>query len=62
MRGLPVPVMGIWLRRSGDHVIVSVETEDGKDVEVIREWFDGSFSHNVTEHGIRARLAKTEDK
>lgn len=52
-RGPAVPVKGVWLRRSGDHVIVSVEAEDGRDIEVIREWWDGSFSHNISEHGLR---------
>lgn len=52
-RGNPVEVMGIWLRRDGDHVIVSAETKDGKDVVLIREWLDSQFSHNISEHGIK---------
>ncbi len=55
-RGAPVEVMGIWLRREGDDISVSVATEDGKTVEVIREHFDGPISHNVSEHGIRSRI------
>jgi hypothetical protein len=56
-RGPAVPVKGIWLYRSGDHVIVSAEDEHGNNVELIREWFDGPFSHNISEHGIAGRFA-----
>ncbi len=56
-RGRAVPVMGIWLRRIGDYVIVSAEDADGNDVELIREWHDGSFSHSISEHGIAGRFA-----
>ena len=58
-RGAPVEVMGIWLRREGDYITVSVETEDGKTVEVIREHADGPISHNVSEHGIRQRIGES---
>lgn len=34
----------VWLRREGDYVIVAVEV-DGKWHDVIREWWDSSFSH-----------------
>lgn len=57
-RGEPVKVKGIWLKRLGPHVIVSIETEDGREVEVIREWCDASFSHNVSEHGLRDLIEK----
>lgn len=60
-RGAPVEVMGIWLRREGDHLIVSVEDQNGRNVEVIREFAEGPISHNVSEHGIRARLTGTVD-
>jgi hypothetical protein len=58
-RGPAVPVKGVWLRRLGDHVIVSIEAEDGRDIEVIREWHDGNFSHNISEHGLRALIDGT---
>lgn len=59
-RGEPVPVMGIWLRREGNHVVVLAEDTNGNSVEVIREWHDGQFSHNITEHGIRSRFEKAQ--
>lgn len=34
----------VWLRREGDHAIVLVEV-DGEWREVIRERYDGQFSH-----------------
>jgi spermidine synthase len=34
----------IWLRREGDHAIVSVEI-DGQWIEVIREFIPSPFSH-----------------
>lgn len=57
-RGEPVLVMGIWLRREGDHVVVLAEDTQGNSIEVIREWYDGAFSHNVSEHGIRGCFEK----
>lgn len=50
-----VVVTGIHLFRLGDYVVVRAEV-DGKWVEVIRERFDGSFSHIVEPGGIRAAL------
>ncbi len=32
--------------------MVSVEFEHGSMVEVIREWYDGSFGHHISEHGL----------
>jgi len=55
-RGAPIEIMGISLRREGDYIIVYVEREDGKEVEVIREFAEGPISHNVSEHGIRSRI------
>lgn len=52
-RGAPIEIMGISLRREGDRIVVYVEREDGKEVEVIRELAEGPISHNVSEHGIR---------
>jgi hypothetical protein len=56
MRGAPAQVKGIWLRRSGDYVIVSAEDIYGRDVELIREHIAGVFSHNISEHGINRRF------
>lgn len=47
------PVRSITLRRDGDDAIVEVESM-GRTVEVIREFADGSFCHNVSSGGIRA--------
>jgi hypothetical protein len=55
-RGKAVQVMGIWLRRLGDEVVVSAETIGGHDVELIREQYDSAFSHNISEHGIASRF------
>lgn len=48
-----IEVMGIWLRRAGDYVIVEAWMPDGSYREVIREHADGSFSHCVHATGIR---------
>ena len=58
-RGPAVPIKGVWLRRSGDHAIVSIETEDGRDIEIIREHWDGNYSHSVSEHGLRLAIDGT---
>jgi hypothetical protein len=55
-RGAPARVMGIWLKREGDDMVVSVEDIYGRDVEVIRERAAGPISHNVSEHGIKKLL------
>ncbi len=60
-RGKPVPVMGIWLRREGDQLIVSAEDENGNNVVLITEHYDGPISYNVTEHGIAARFAQARE-
>jgi len=52
----PVPVTGIHLVRIGDYVIVNAEI-DGKWIEVIREYHEGSFSHIVEPLGMRRRQA-----
>jgi hypothetical protein len=52
MKGPAVPVMGIWLRREGDSMVVYVEKDDGKRYEAIREHYDGPFSHHISEHGL----------
>jgi hypothetical protein len=57
MRGPPAQVKGIWLKRSGDYVVVSAEDIYGRDVELIREHIDGCFSHNISEHGINRRFS-----
>lgn len=57
-RGKAVPVMGIWLKRTGDDVVVTAETVTGEEVELIREPAEGAVSHNISEHGIRARFDK----
>jgi hypothetical protein len=48
-----VQVSGVWLRRSGDRVIVAVEI-DGLWRDVIVERLDSNFSHIVESSGIRA--------
>lgn len=59
MKGPAVPIMGVWLRREGDHAVVYVEKADGKSYEAIRERYDGNFSHHITEHGL-AGLTKLD--
>lgn len=53
-KGPSVLVQGIWLRREGDYAVVLVEYPDGKQVEVIREHVDGSFSHFIHDWGLAA--------
>lgn len=48
-----VPISGVWLRRVGDKVIVSVEI-DGRWRDVIVEFYDGQFSHIVETSGIES--------
>jgi len=55
----PVAVTGIWLVRLGDHAIVKAEI-DGVWVEVIREGYDGSFSHIVEPGGMRGARDKAK--
>lgn len=57
-RGNPVPVMGIWLKRIGDKVIVSAEDSEGRNIDLIVEQADGAFSHNISEHGIAGLFEK----
>jgi hypothetical protein len=57
--GPAVSIMGIWLRREGDCVVVYVE-KDGKRYEAIREHYDGPFSHHISEHGL-AGLHKLDE-
>jgi hypothetical protein len=49
----------IWLRREGDWVIVEV-SQGEHWFEVIRELYDGNFSHIVEPLGIEARLPEGE--
>lgn len=51
----PFAVEGVWLRRDGDHAVVLVEVE-GEWHEVIREHYDGNFSHITESGGIRSRV------
>ncbi len=51
----------IRLYRLGQHVVVAIEViEDGRSrwVEVIRERYDGCFSHIVEPDGIAARVGR----
>jgi hypothetical protein len=48
-----VPVTGIHLFRTGEHVVVSVEI-GGTWIEVIRERHDGAFSHIIEPAGMYA--------
>jgi hypothetical protein len=45
-----VVVSAVWLRRSGDYAIVSVEI-DGIWREVVREHIEGPFSHIAEARG-----------
>jgi hypothetical protein len=56
----PVGVTGIWLVRIGDAAIVKAEI-DGHWVEVIREGFDGFYSHIVEPGGMRAASKKARE-
>ena len=49
-----VPVMGVRLRKTGEHTVVDVET-GGTWIEVIRERSDGEFCHIVEASGIYKR-------
>lgn len=46
-----IEVRGVWLRREGNQAVVLVERGD-KWVEIIREGFDGQFSHICEPTGI----------
>ena len=56
-RGPAVPIKGVWLRRLGDYLIVSVEAEDGRDIEIIRDFCDSNYSHSVSEYGLAAAIS-----
>jgi hypothetical protein len=45
-----IAITAVWLRRSGDHVVVSVEI-DGVWREAIREFHEGPFSHIAEARG-----------
>jgi hypothetical protein len=49
-----VPVMGIRLRKSGEHTAVDAEI-GGSWIEVIRERSDGEFCHIVEPSGMMDR-------
>ncbi len=49
-----VPVMGIRLRKDGEHTVVDAEI-GGAWIEVIRERSDDAFCHIVEPSGIYAR-------
>jgi hypothetical protein len=46
----------IALRRLGDFAVVSVLLKDGRDIELIRERYDGNFSHIIEPSGITRRI------
>jgi hypothetical protein len=46
---------GITLVREGNYAVVKIEHE-GREIEVIREVYDGNFSHNVSSIGIEAEI------
>jgi hypothetical protein len=56
-RGAPAKVMGIYLKREGDDIVVMGEDIYGHQVELIREHHDGPISHNISEHGINQRFS-----
>ena len=47
----------IWLVREGDSVLVKIEV-GGKWITIIREHYDGSFSHIVESNGIESAIKK----
>lgn len=55
-RGKPAQVMGIWLKREGDWMVVTADDIYGREVELIREHAEGPISHNISEHGISAKF------
>lgn len=49
-------ITAVWLKRLGKDAVVEIEV-DGKWIEVIRERFDGAFSHIVESSGmVRAQI------
>ena len=57
-RGKAAQVMGIWLKREGDQMVVTAEDIYGREVELIRTHADGPISHNISEHGIQRLFDK----
>ena len=57
-RGKPAQVMGIWLKRVDDDMVVTAEDIYGHEVELIRERAEGPISHNISEHGINGLFDK----
>ena len=47
-----IEVRGVWLRRSGNYIVVDVWMPDGTYHEIIREHIDGNFSNCVHAGGI----------
>lgn len=50
----------VWLRREGDYAIVLVEI-DGQWVEIIREYYDGNFSHIWEDRSVLASAVPSQD-
>lgn len=48
-----INILGVWLRRVGNEVVVEVWMPNGTYKEVIREKIDGNFSHCCHANGIR---------
>lgn len=57
-RGKAATVMGISLKRSGPHIVVTAEDIYGHEVELIRERADDSICHHISEHGINLAFDK----
>jgi hypothetical protein len=56
-----IPISGVMLRRTGNDVVVEVEI-GGLWVKVIREPYDGCFSHIVEPGGIRKAASEKADQ
>lgn len=49
----------LFLRAEGEYVILAIESEKGKWVELIKERLDSPFSHIIEALGIQAAIDKT---
>jgi hypothetical protein len=63
LKGTDLPIVerfptefAIYLKRSGDHAVVSLLLDDGREIEIIRELADNNFSHIVEPLGISTAI------
>lgn len=52
----PKEYKALFLRAEGDDVVLEIEVEKGKWVELIREKMDSPFSHIIEPLGIKKRV------